>query len=66
MDRHEQRNRLGSGFRRVLCAVLEDKLKLQQAQLFDPLALDSELEEGVWTMRGTPIWYFVKLELWPQ
>lgn len=46
MDRHEQRNRLGSGFRRVLCAVLEDKLKLQQAQLFDPLALDSELEEG--------------------
>ena len=45
MDRHEQRNRLGSGFRKVLCDVLENKLKLQQAQLFDPLALDSELEE---------------------
>lgn len=45
MDRHEQRNRLGSGFRRVLCDVLEDKLKLQQAQLFDPLTLDGELEE---------------------
>lgn len=46
MDRHEQRNRLGSGFRKVLCDVLEDKLKLQQAQLFDPLALDGELEDG--------------------
>lgn len=46
MDRHEQRNRLGSGFRRELFAVLEDKLKLPQGQLFDPTAEDMELEEG--------------------
>lgn len=30
MDRHEQRNRLGSGFKRELFATLENKLKLQQ------------------------------------
>ena len=46
MDRHEQRNRLGSGFKRELFATLEDKLKLQQKRLFDPTAMDLELEEG--------------------
>lgn len=46
MDRHEQRNRLGSGFKRELFATLEDKLKLQQKRLFDPTAMDFELEEG--------------------
>lgn len=46
MDRHEQRNRLGSGFKRELFAVLEEKLKLHQTQLFDPTAMDNELEEG--------------------
>ena len=46
MDRHEQRNRLGSGFRKVLCAVLEEKLKLHQTQLFDPTAHDDALEVG--------------------
>lgn len=46
MDRHEQRNRLGSGFKRELFSVLEEKLKLHQTQLFDPMAMDSELEEG--------------------
>lgn len=33
MDRHEQRNRLGSGFKRALFASLEDKLTLQQLSL---------------------------------
>lgn len=33
MDRHEQRNRLGSGFKRALYASLEDKLTLQQLPL---------------------------------
>jgi type III restriction enzyme len=46
MDRHEQRNRLGSGFKRELFATLEDKLKLQQKRLFAPTAMDLELEEG--------------------
>lgn len=46
MDRHEHRNRLGSGFRRVLGDVLKDKLKLQQAKPYDPLAMDMELEGG--------------------
>lgn len=46
MDHHEQRNRLGSGFKRELYAVLEEKLKLRQTQLFDPTAMDDELEEG--------------------
>ena len=46
MDRHEQRNRLGSGFKRELFATLDDKLKLQQKRLFDPTAMDLELEEG--------------------
>ncbi|MBO4751579.1 MAG: DEAD/DEAH box helicase family protein [Bacteroidales bacterium] len=45
MDRREQRNRLGSGFKRELCSVLEEKLKLHQTQLFDPMVLDGELEE---------------------
>ena len=46
MDRHEQRNRLGSGFRRILCNVLEDKLKLQQVQLFDLTVQDDALDVG--------------------
>ena len=46
MDRHEQRNRLGSSFKRELFATLEDKLKLQQKRLFAPTAMDLELEEG--------------------
>lgn len=40
MDRHEQRNRLGSGFKRALFAALEDKLKLQQL----PIPLPDEEE----------------------
>lgn len=46
IDRHEQRNRLGSGFRRTLCAVLEEKLKLQQLAL--PMDYDFEpMEDAV-------------------
>ena len=40
MDHHEQRNRLGSGFKRALFATLEDLLKLQQLPL--PLPDDDE------------------------
>lgn len=35
MDRHEQRNRLGSGFKKALFEVLEEKLNLPQLRLFD-------------------------------